>query len=120
MFFKLNGSLRMIEKVLKGESVLSIQFKPEAKGHCCHQLLRKETEIEIAYRKITEQCPGDPHLQSSEGNRNGQREFNCDTGATKVSGQSHRIVLKSGLTLRLGGWVFILSHQLVTGYRLHS
>lgn len=66
--------------------------------------------MEIVYRKFTEQCPWDPRLWSSEGNANRQRdEFNCDVGATKVSGQSHRMVLKCWLTLKLGaGSSFIL------------
>lgn len=49
-------------------------------------LFGKEAEMEIVCRKFTEQCPGDPHLWSSEGSRSGQRDsLNCDAGAIEVS-----------------------------------
>lgn len=41
--------------------------------------------------------------------------MNCDADVTKVSGQPYGRVLQNWLTLRLGGCVFILPHQLVPG-----
>lgn len=88
---------KLVEKVLKGESVLWIQFISGAKGNNCNQFVRKETEMEIVCRKFAEQCPWDPHLWSSEGSRSWQRDsLNCDADVIEVSGQSHRMVLQIG------------------------
>lgn len=44
----------MVVKVLRGEFVLSLSSKSGAKGHCGHQFLGKQTEIEIVGRKLAE------------------------------------------------------------------
>ena len=56
--FKLNKEPRMVEKVLKGESVRLIQLKSGAKAHCCNEFLRKETEMERVCRKFAEHALG--------------------------------------------------------------
>lgn len=58
MPFELNREPRMVGKVLKGESVLWIQFKSGAKAHCCDEFLRKETEMESVCRKFAEPALG--------------------------------------------------------------
>lgn len=76
MLFKLDREPRKVEKAPK-EPVLSMKlksFKSGAKGPWCTQFFRKETEEAIVRRRFAKQCLWDPHLCSSEGVANGQRD----------------------------------------------